>query len=487
VAARLARWGVKSGMRVGLFAPNSYQWMVHELALIEVRALSVAIPDDFRDWDLNDLCEKYSLSLLLISAAQGSAGKLQNVPVAFIDADNLHVNVIDRGYKSLADDFATLGLIFSSGSSGGLKGLVLSRRGVEASLTAFVETILLHKDDCLLLFLPMSNFQQRLMYYAALWYGFDLIITDHHNLFRALKQLQPTLLIAPPAFYEALETRFANLPAWKRRLAGAAADVISLLPSGVLRRQAARALFKQLSEALGGRMRLMVTGMAPIKRSTLELFARMQLPLHETYGLVECGSVSLNDPATGKLGSVGRPLPGVTVELAADGEIIAHRQPTLASGYFECAEGEGQRTFIGDHRIATGDIGRFDEDGYLYLIGRKKEILVTGGGKKVHPEVLEREIDASDDVEKSVVFRDSDGPSLVALVRPRNPEDPEIRSRIGKYVDRVNEHHPSTPIAMIIFTDVTFSRENGFLRPNLKLDRRNITRHFVGQSGTLLH
>jgi long-chain acyl-CoA synthetase len=483
---QLAAWGVKPGMRVGIFAPNSYQWMIHELALIELRAISVVFTDDFKGRDLSDLCEKYSLSLLLVSAANAPPGNSQNLPVAFLDATNTHVNVVDRGGETADQDYEKMGLIFSSGSSGGLKGIILNRKGVEASLDAMVAALVLRRDDCLLLFLPMSNFQQRLMYYAALWYGFDMIITDHNQLFRAMKELQPTMLIAPPALYEALETRFSNLPGWKRRLASMAGDIVSLLPTPTAREKAGKLIFKQIHEALGGRMRLMVTGMAPIKRSALKLFERMQLSLYETYGLVECGSLSLNNPAAGRLGSVGRPLPGVTIALAPDGEIIAHRQPLLASGYFECAEGEQERTFIGDNRVATGDIGRLDDDGYLYLIGRKKEIIVTGGGKKIHPEVLEAEIDACPDVAKSVIFRNPDLPSLIAVVVFKNAQDLDARNRIQKFVDHVNERYASTPVAKIIFTDVVFSRENGLLRPNLKLDRRKIAQRFDTQPETAL-
>ena len=141
-------------------------------------------------------------------------------------------------------------------------------------------------------------------------------------------------------------------------------------------------------------MRFMVTGMAPIKRATLELFQLMQLPLFETYGMTEFGGIALNIPGANKVGSVGRPLPGVRVELAPDGEVIAVREHRIASGYCECAAGEEEQTFIGPDRVATGDVGRFDADGYLYLVGRKREMIITAGGTKIHPEIPEAEIDA---------------------------------------------------------------------------------------------
>jgi long-subunit acyl-CoA synthetase (AMP-forming) len=279
--------------------------------------------------------------------------------------------------------------------------------------------------------------------------------------------------------YEAIETRVANLPAWKQRAAKTLGNVARALPSEKLRQKMARKVFQEIYDALGGKMRLMVTGMAPIKRSTLELFQLMQLPLFETYGITEFGGVALNLPGANKPGSVGRLLPGVRVELASDGEVIAVREHRIASTYFECGEGEAEQTFIDSYRVATGDIGRFDEDGYLHLIGRKKEMIVTAGGTKVHPEIPETEIDACPDVARSVVFAESDASALVAVVLPRNPNDEAAKRRIQEHVDMIADRKPSIAVRRVVFSDQAFSRENGFLRPNLKLDRKKIAQHFL--------
>lgn len=482
---RLRAWGLKPGMRVGIRAPNSYQWIIHDLALIQTRAVSVAFTDDFAQVGAEELCGKYSLSLIFVTSKEGSRDQAKSPFIAYIDGDNDGVKVIDRGVPADDESFDKPGLIFSSGSSGGLRGLVLNRKGIEESVDSFTQVIVPREDDSALLFLPISNFQQRLIYYSALWYGFDIIVTDPSRLFRALKELHPTILIAPPTLYEAFETRFSNLPKWKRLIAQVAGDAALKLPIESARQKVARLFFKEAYETLGGRMRFMVTGMAPIKRSTLDLFARMQLPLFETYGLIEFGSVALNVPGAHKIGSVGRLLPGVQVEIAEDGEIIAHREHMQTHGYFECAEGESEKTFIGNNRVATGDIGRFDDDGYLYLIGRKKEIIITGGGKKVHPEAIEAEINACPDVARSVVFGSHGAPSLVAVVLPKNPQDAGAQGRIQQFVEQFNKHQLSMAVGKIVFTDLEFSRENGFLRPNLKLDRKKIGQHFQAEISAL--
>lgn len=477
---KLRKWGVMPGMRVGIWAFNCYEWIIYDLALLELRALSVAFTDDFAGMSADELIDKYSLSLLLVPRS-GKAHKnsRQAEAIAFIDAENDGITAIDRPPAQADWEFEDTGLIFSSGSSGKLKGLKLNRKGIEASVDAFTRAAEPHSDDCLLLFLPISNFQQRLMYYSALWYGFDLIVTDPTRLFRALKDLHPTLLIAPPMLYEAFETRFYNLPAWKRRAARAIGGIVRRLPSPSLRKKLAQKVFKDAYEALGGKMRFMVTGMAPIKRSTLELFRLMQLPLFETYGMTEFGGIALNTPRANKLGSVGRLLPGVRAELAADGEVIAIREHRIAATYFECGEGEVEQTFISHDRVATGDVGRFDNEGYLYLIGRKKEMIVTSGGAKIHPEIPEAAIDASPDVARSVVFADPDSPNLMAVIVPMRLEDTSVQIRIQEFVDQINDRNPGYVVGKMIFANQTFSRESGFLLPNLKLNRKKIAQHFL--------
>src|SRR5690242_405105 len=292
---KLRKWGVMAGMRVGIWACNCYEWIIYDVALLELRALSVAFTDDFVGKSADELIDKYSLSLLLVpSSEKAHKNSRQAEAIAFMDAENHGITAIDRPLAQADWEFEHTGLIFSSGSSGKLKGIKLNRNGIEASVDAFTSAAEPHPDDCLLLFLPISNFQQRLMYYSALWYGFDLIVTDPTRLFRALKDLRPTLLIAPPMLYEAFETRFYNLPRWKQSMARYCGAILGVLPAQKLRESVARVLFKDAYEALGTRMRFMVTGMAPTKRSTLELFRLMQLPLFETYGMTEFGSIALN-------------------------------------------------------------------------------------------------------------------------------------------------------------------------------------------------
>ncbi|MCK1502138.1 AMP-binding protein [Bradyrhizobium sp. 188] len=478
--ARLARCGIERGMRVGIRSPNCYDWLVHDIALLDLGAVSIAFTAEFEKASREELCRKYQLSLFLAGAAERSrepASATSADPVYFFGHDNGEVQVRRDGPPQEDPDYHRPGLIFSSGSAGGLKGLVLNRCGIEACIHAFTQAVEPVGADRLLIFLPISNFQQRLMYYSAFWYGFDVIVVEPVHLFRALQELSPTILIAPPAFYETFETRFHNLPEAKRRMATAIGRLISAVPSASLRGRIARKVFRDAYQALGGSIRFMVTGMAPIKQSTLNIFEMMQMPLFDTYGLIESGSVALNLPGAYRLGSVGKLLPGVRVEFAHDNEIFVHRDQPMAVGYFECAEGESERTFV-DGAVATGDIGRMDSDGFLYLIGRKKEIIVTSGGEKLHPEVIEAQINNCADVERAVVFGRENLPTLAVVVRPKRTADAEAQKRIRTFIDDLNRGWRNASVTNVIFTDVEFSRENGFLRPNLKLARNRIGEYF---------
>ena len=159
------------------------------------------------------------------------------------------------------------------------------------------------------------------------------------------------------------------------------------------------------------------------------------LPICESYGLAEAGSLTYRPAFSRKYGSVGKPLSGVTISFEEDGEIIVHRERFLTRKYFQCAPGENESTFLGIDRVATGDIGKFDSDGYLYLLGRKKELIVTPGGYKIHPEVLEGELNACGDIVQSVVFQKPGLSHLTCVVVPGQDRSESAVRRIRKHVE----------------------------------------------------
>ncbi|HEX8089319.1 MAG TPA: beta-ketoacyl synthase N-terminal-like domain-containing protein, partial [Blastocatellia bacterium] len=302
------------------------------------------------------------------------------------------------------------------------------------------------------------------------------------QLFSAFKEMRPTLCLAPPLLYETIHSRFdsaiRDLSLPRRLVFRTLSSLAEYVPVGAIRDRLLSVCYGKVHETLGGRVRILWTGMAPIKRSTLEFFARARVPLFEAYGLTECGAITSNSPGNNKIGSVGKPVTEGGVFLAEDGEIIVRQEHVQTIGYLECDADDQRSTYLDSHTLATGDIGRFDEEGYLYLIGRKKEIIITGQGYKVHPEGLESRINHCPQVARSVVFG-TGLPYLVALVSVDGEATEAVGEKVRRWLEQVNaELPPASRIVRFFITAEQFTRDNGFMTRSLKLDRRAIYSHF---------
>lgn len=474
VRQALLDWGVRPGMRVGIYAPNSLEWVIHDLALIDIGAISVPFTDDFAGQIHDELLARYGVALLLTSKSNAKLFAQKPAHVAFIDAENDDVHALNRMPKPEADSGDQHSLVFSSGSAGGLKGLVISRKGIEETVPPIYGALGLQPGERLQLFLPLSNLQQRFMCYAALWYDFDLIVADYTQLFAAMKALKPTVLLAPPVLYQMIHGEFERLPDEKKHRRMMLARAIRLVPLASWRMALARKFFKDFHDQFGGKMRMLVTGMAPIRREMGEFFERMQLPLCESYGMVEAGAITWRPAGSREYGSVGKVLPGIRLTFEDDGEIVVHRDHRLTLRYFQAADGENERTFIGPGSVATGDIGTMDGDGNVYLQGRKREQITTPGGYKVHPEVIENELNHSPDVAQSVVFLKPGASQLTCVVALQQPEADGARARVKKYAAGLTSIKKIAQFIDVIYADEMFTCENGMLRPNMKLDRKAI-------------
>jgi long-subunit acyl-CoA synthetase (AMP-forming) len=473
--ARLEAWGVRKGMRVGIYAPNSYPWLVHDLALIRIGAVSVPFTDDFAGQVNQALLDRYDIALLLLAKRHAKLFAPCPDHVAFLDDENGAVAALPRMPAAEADSGDHHSLVFSSGSAGGLKGLVISRKGVEDTLPPIIDAIGAGDSagDSMQLFLPMSNFQQRNMCYAAIWNDYDIIITDYTQLFAAMRALNPTILIAPPVLFEMIYSEFSKLPAWKRAAVTALGNILALFPRAV-RLKLSQALLPDLLGQFGSRMRRLVTGMAPIRRDIGRFFEQLGLPLCESYGMVEAGSITFRPAHSREYGSVGTVLDGIRLSFQEDGEIHVHRDHPLTLRYFQCADGENARTFVAPGIIATGDIGRLDAKGNLFLQGRKKEQIITPGGLKIHPEVIERELNACGEVARCIVFLKPGASQLTCVVDMVQPEADGARDRAKKFATGMKSIRGAFQHVDVVFAPAPFSVENGMLRPNMKVDRKKI-------------
>jgi len=482
---KLEQWGVSMGTRVGIYAPNSWRWLVHDLALIDIGAISVAFTDDFRNDISEDLLERHNLDLFLTTKSHAKFFPKTAQNIGFIDEDSDGAQILHRARPAPREDEADqLTWAFSSGSSGGLKGLVISRRGVMATLPPILDSVGLSRGDCLLLFLPLSNFQQRYLCYGALMYDFDIALTDFTQLFGAIEKLHPTILLGPPVLYQMFHAEHMGKPRRIRWWQDGLGTILCAIPSMELRRRLGRRFFGDFHAKFGPRTRMLITGMAPIRPNVLRLFERMQIPLSEAYGMVEVGVMTFKRGGLNDRRTVGLPVRDIKFSFGDDGEIFVHRRHPVTLRYFQCAEGENERTFIGPATIATGDLGRLDSHGRLVILGRKKEVIAMPSGEKIHPETIERELNTCPDVANSVVFM-GHGPHLSCIVSLNNAQDIDAMARVRKLVSGLAARQSAARFMNVVFASEHFSRENGMLRPNMKIDRKKIIATYGANSDPL--
>jgi long-subunit acyl-CoA synthetase (AMP-forming) len=447
--------------------------------------MSVAFTTDFDGLGAETLVRRYRLALLYVDAPRSAKKRIKDLAILDINTDGIET-VVEPTYGPSSNDdldFDRPWIVFSSGSAGGIKSMIPSRRGVEASVSAAAEALQCSGNDALLLFLPMSGFQQRMLCYATLWIGGELILSNPANVFAALRVMSPTFLIAPPIFYDLISTRINALPRHKLMLLSLADAFARMLPPQANRRLR-RHIYRSVHQALGGKMRIMLTGMAPAREAMLREFERLGLPLFEAYGLGEAGPVAFNVPGNSRIGSVGRVVSGVTLRIAEDGEILVRRTVPVAVDYLEAADGEAETVFKGNNWIATGDIGRVDEDGFLYILGRKKLVMVNSSGEKLHPEVLEKHIENCPEVRNAVAFQRGGGVGIGIIVSVER-DTLDVRHAVELAIMQHNKAHPGFLVSQQFVTADRFTVNNGLLRPNMKIDRIAAIQKYAGTADAM--
>jgi long-chain acyl-CoA synthetase len=331
---------------------------------------------------------------------------------------------------------------------------------------------------------------------------------------RALLEVRPSIIAAVPRFFEKVYARIVEQgragPKVKRaifdRALGIARQAIpwkayDVKPSALLRfkwRVADRLVFRKIRTATGGRLRLVSCGSAPLAKELIEFFWAVDVKIYQGYGLTEASPIiSTNIPAVNRTCSVGPIIPNVEVRIAADGEIEA-RGPCVMRGYYRRPE-DTRATISADGWLSTGDIGRLDEDGFLYVTDRKKELLKTAAGKFIAPQLIENLLKTSPYISIAAVIGDRrkfvsalivpNFPSLTALAKERGlpagsreemAAAPWVREEIEQEVNRVNAslaHYETVKRFALLPDDFTF--ENGELTYTMKLKRRVIEQRYA--------
>jgi long-chain acyl-CoA synthetase len=498
-AAGLAAAGVRRGDRVALLSYNRLEWAVADYACQLLGAADVPIystlPADQVKFILKDSGSKL---LFAENAAQAEKAAGLGLPTVSFDAapgttpfaEFLKPGASAPEADPAPDDLATL--IYTSGTTGEPKGVRLTHRNLISNLSGCCSILGIGTEDTVLSFLPLSHSFERILDYAAFHRGCTIAHAEHvEKVVANLMEVRPTVLGAVPRFYEKVYARIQEaakqLPPRRRRVfdwalrvgAEAAEHARRGTRPGLwlrLRHWLARSLVQsKMADKVGGRIRLFISGGGALSREVAEYLGSLGFTLLEGYGLTETAPVlAINAPGAARLGTVGKPLPGVELKLAEDGEILA-RGPNVMSGYHN--RPDDTAAVLQDGWFRTGDIGEFDAEGYLKITDRKKDLLKTSQGKYVAPAPLENRLKLSPHVLNAVVVGDGRKYAAVLIV----PAPGATREELQAAVNAANEGLPShEKLKKFAVVDRDFSIEGGELTPTLKVKRRFVEKKYAG-------
>jgi long-chain acyl-CoA synthetase len=455
----LAELGVAPGERVAILSENRPEWAISDFACLAARYTNVPIYPTLPAKQVEYILRDSAAAAVLVStpaqvekllvirdrlpqlrhiiafdAAGARAGvlRLEEVLARGREARSRHPRWRELALDATPDDVATL--IYTSGTTGDPKGVMLTHGNISSNVTTAVGLFDFRPSDECLSFLPLSHIFERMFGHYCMFHSgvtisyagsFETVPGD-------MVARRPTIMASVPRLYEKIFERVLEsvrtssparqrLFAWARRTGEAWVDLRlagrPVPPSLQLQRALAdRLVFAKLRARTGGRIRLFISGGAPLSPEVAKFFHAAGLTVVEGYGLTETSPVmAVNLPGQIKLGTVGRPIPGVEIRIASDGEIIT-RGPNIMRGYFNKPEATAQ-VIDEEGWFHTGDIGAIDDDGYLSITDRKKDLIVTAGGKNIAPQPIENLAKTSRYVSNAVMLGDR-RPFPIMLVVP---------------------------------------------------------------------
>ena len=526
VARGLVAAGVEPGDRVALLSRTRYEWTLVDYAILAVGAATVPIyetssAEQIR-WILSDsgavaAVVETAKHAALVEQARDAAVELKVWRIApegdepgaverlvTRGADVPEEAVLERRRALRADDLATL--IYTSGTTGRPKGCALTHRNMQTEVRSVAELFpqLLNAGGSVLLFLPLAHVFGKAIQCGATYTGTVIGHTaDVSDLVGDLKVFRPTFLLAVPRVFEKVYNSACQRAhdEGKGKVFDLAADTAIAWsrardtggPGIVLRLKHAlfdRLVLAKLRAAVGGRVVAAVSGSAPLGDRLGHFFRGAGLPVLEGYGLTETSAgITVNTLDAQRIGSVGRPVPGHSVRIADDGEILV-KGPNVFRGYWKNDTATAEA--LTDGWFHTGDIGELDDAGFLTITGRKKELIVTAGGKNVAPAVLEDRLRAHPLVSQCIVVGDGK-PFIAALVTVDADalpgwleragkdkgtaladlvDDPDLRAAIGEAVADANlAVSRAEQIREFRILPVDFSESGGEITPTMKVKR----------------
>jgi len=525
--------GVVPGDKVILLAENGPWWTMTDYAILSLGAITVPIYTSLVPEQIKYIINDSDAKVVIVSdrklwertaAVQKDLPKVAQfvsfepepaegvLPLEKIKAEGEKVRLADPrlfGITAQAvkpDDTASI--IYTSGTTGIPKGVLLSHANFVSNVETLAGIIPFGDKDIDLSFLPLSHVLERLVTFAFMSRGVSMAYAESiETVAENLQEVKPTIMVSVPRLFEKIYARVMdNILAgsslkkkiffWALKV-GKACGELTLqkrpIPGSLRRRRnlAHKLVFSKILEKTGGRVRFFVSGGAPLAKDIAEFFYALGIVVLEGYGLTESSPViACNTFDNLKFGTVGKPIPGVEVKIASDGEILA-RGPNIMTGYYK--KEEETREALEGGWLHTGDIGHFDAEGFLVITDRKKDLIVTSGGKNVAPQPIENVLKQNPFIANAVVIGGS-RKFIAALIVPNFEKLEEYAKSKGVgYVNRrdliqneavvrflLEEVDRSTPnlapyekVKKIAVLERDFEIERGEITPTLKV-KRNI-------------
>jgi long-chain acyl-CoA synthetase len=539
LALGLAARGVGKGDRVALFLPNRVEWCLVDWANICLGALTVPVYASSTPAQAGNILAHCGAAVLFVDSTEkikrlgeaisgvrlvvtldGEVGADASAPpivhLAELERAGLEQGVSNAFEKTASalgpDDDLTI--IYTSGTTGEPKGVLTTHRHYLFMVEAAAAAIGCDENDSDMLFLPLAHSLGRVEHFFAVAQGLTCgVARSLETIAKDLPELKPTILISVPRIYEnayeRIRSRAESAGALRRAIFYWAVSVGQRwsryqsagkplpAPLRLAHRLATRLVFARIHQAFGGRLRFAVSGGAPLAEEVARFFHSVGILVLQGYGLTESSTVShVNRPWQYKFGTVGPPLPGVECRTADDGEILM-RGANIMKGYFRDAAGT-RETVDGDGWLHTGDIGEIDPAGFLTITDRKKDLIVTSGGKKVAPQMIEGLIKADPLIEEAMVLGDGERHlmALVTLDRARlsewaekqgirlgepeqAAEDPRVAALIKDRIRAVNKRVAAyEAVRNFRILPGGFSMDNAEVTPTLKLRRQIIKERY---------
>ena len=523
--------GIEPGERVSLLCSTRPEWTYVDFAISSAAAVVVPIyptnsPSEC-EWVAGDsesvaiVCEDAS-QLAKIVAVRERLPKLRSIVVIdttdaegdFVSLEALRERGRGRDESELAARAAavtpadTYTIIYTSGTTGPPKGCVLAHGNYRQVVNMCEEIRVLEEGDTAYLFLPLAHAYALLIQLIA----FDLGATiayfggDPKQIVPELMEVKPSYLPSVPRIFEKIYTLVTSNgdPAMIKGATQVGLKVRELQAAGQevppeLQEpydKAEEALFKNVRAAFGGQLKQANTGAAPIAKEILEFFYACGVPVMEGYGMTETATVATTQiPGDHRLGTVGRALPGCQIRIADDGEVLI-KGPNIFQGYYN--NDDASFGTIVDGWLHTGDLGSLDEDGFLSITGRKKDIIITAGGKNLTPANIENDLKQSRWISQAVMHGDRrpypvvlvtlDPEEIVHFAKEHDlsedpaelAQDPKVHELIQGILDEVNANYAQVEqVKKFAILDHDLSQETGELTPTLKVKRNIVNEKYA--------